>query len=106
VERFEVPAREAIEALRRAEPDFLVSWPQTHGPVRLEERVRIVLLVSVAHLWTSCVRRADHRFCQVAALRETVALRAELAPPVDFIEAPPAVGCQPIAGAPLKFTAC
>jgi hypothetical protein len=87
VERFEGPARAAIDALRRGGPDFLVPWPQTQGLVRLEEGVRIVMLEAVVHLLD--VSRAVGRAPVVPelALRHTVALLAELARPVDFIEA-------------------
>ncbi len=85
VGRFIDVAPAAIAALREANPNTLLPW----GPfvVPLAEGVRIVLLEATVHLLD--VQRALAREPDVppAALRQTAALLAEVARPVEFIEA-------------------
>jgi hypothetical protein len=97
--RFSSAASQAVNALRDAPPDTLVAWPRTDGVVPLQEAVRIVLLESVVHLLD--VLRALGREPAVdrGALREAAALLAEVAAPVEFIEA--ATGRSPTSPLPL-----
>jgi hypothetical protein len=97
--RFSSVANQAVNALSNAQPDMLVTWPRTDGVVALQEAVRIVLLESVVHLLD--VLRALGRVPALdeRALREAAALLAELAPPVELIEA--ATGRSPTSPLPL-----
>jgi hypothetical protein len=97
--RFSSVADHAVNALRNAPPDMLVAWPRTDGAVPMQEAVRIVLLESVVHLLD--VLRALGRDPAVdeGALREVAALLAEVASPVEFIEA--ATGRSPTSPLPL-----
>ncbi|MFI7597899.1 maleylpyruvate isomerase N-terminal domain-containing protein [Actinoplanes sp. NPDC049681] len=86
VARFAVTGRQAVERLRAAGPATVVPWPAA-GPTTLAEGLRIVLMESVVHLLDAF--RALGRPLEVPgpALRETALLLAEMAPPVEFIEA-------------------
>lgn len=87
VGRFSVTGRKAIATLHAADPQLLVGWPATEGRVTLVEALRIVLTEAVVHLLD--VQRALGRQPDVpaAALRETAILLAEVAEPLDFVEA-------------------
>lgn len=86
VTRFAEQGPLAIAALRAADPDLVLPWG-TGGSVPLREGLRIVLMESCVHLLD--VLRALELAQEVpaAALRETSVLLAEVAPPVEFIEA-------------------
>ncbi|MGH3889500.1 MAG: maleylpyruvate isomerase N-terminal domain-containing protein [Pseudonocardiaceae bacterium] len=93
VERFSVHGPRALQRLRQAEATMVVPWP-TSGAfgafgvfVTLVEALRIVLMEATVHLLD--VQRALGRppIVPKPALRDTVALLAELAPAVDLIEA-------------------
>jgi uncharacterized protein (TIGR03083 family) len=87
VDRFAVHGPRALQVLRDTAPTTLVPWPAAEALVTLVEGLRIVLLEATVHLLD--VLRALGRPAEVPApaLRETAALLAELAPPVDLIEA-------------------
>jgi hypothetical protein len=78
---------------------MLVTWPRTDGVVPLQEAVRIVLLESVVHLLDVLRALGREPAVDEGALRETAALLAELASPVEFIEA--ATGRNPRSPLPL-----
>jgi uncharacterized protein (TIGR03083 family) len=86
VTRFAVTGPQAVERLRAADPATVVPWPAA-GPTALAEGMRIVLLESVVHLLDAF--RALGRSPEVPgpALRDTARLLAEMAPPVEFVEA-------------------
>lgn len=87
VSRFRSPAAAAVANLRGADPKLVVPWPAAEGGITLEEGLRIVILESVVHLLD--VLRALGREPELdsTALRETAVLLAEMASPVEFIEA-------------------
>jgi uncharacterized protein (TIGR03083 family) len=97
--RFSSVANQAVNALRNAAPDMLVTWPRTDGVVPLHEAVRIVLLESVVHLLDVLGALGREPAMDEDALREVAALLAELASPVEFIEA--ATGRSPTSPLPV-----
>ncbi|MEU1373839.1 maleylpyruvate isomerase N-terminal domain-containing protein [Streptomyces triculaminicus] len=87
VERFAVRGPGAVRRLRAAEATRVVPWGGTGVVVELVEAVRLVLLEATVHLLD--VQRALGRppLVPPQALSDTARLLAEVAPPVDFIEA-------------------
>ncbi|MBZ6473956.1 maleylpyruvate isomerase N-terminal domain-containing protein [Streptomyces griseocarneus] len=87
VERFAVRGPGAVRRLRAEEPARTVPWGATGLTLELAEAVRIVLLEATVHLLD--VQRALDRppLVPPQALSDTALLLAEVAPPVDFIEA-------------------
>jgi uncharacterized protein (TIGR03083 family) len=85
--RFAVVAPQAVQRLRGIDPAVLVPWPGTGGVAPIVECLRIVVLESVVHLLD--VLRALDLPTEIPepALRETVGVLAEIASPVEFIEA-------------------
>lgn len=87
VDRFVVHGPRALQILRSTEPSLVGPWPASGGVITLVEALRIVLMEATVHLLD--VQRALDYPPEVPpeALRDTVQLLAEVAPPVDFIEA-------------------
>jgi uncharacterized protein (TIGR03083 family) len=85
VDRFVVHGRRALQILRSTEPTW--PWPASGGVITLVEALRLALMEATVHLLD--VQRAPDHPPEVPpeALRDTVQLLAEVAPPVDFIEA-------------------
>ncbi|QFU90253.1 maleylpyruvate isomerase N-terminal domain-containing protein [Amycolatopsis sp. YIM 10] len=86
VERFTVLGPSVLDRLRSAGPELRAVW-QPGVVLPLSEAVRIVLLEATVHLLD--VRRALGQApdAPADALTETAALLAEMAPPVELIEA-------------------
>jgi len=97
--RFSSVANQALNALRNAPPDMLVTWPRTDGVVPMQEAVRIVLLESAVHLLDVLRALGREPAVDEGALREVAALLAEVASPVELIEA--ATGRSPTSPFPL-----
>jgi uncharacterized protein (TIGR03083 family) len=87
VERFIVTAPAAADMLRAADPYLVVPWTGAETGLRLAEALRIVVMEATVHLLD--VQRALGREPEVPglALQCTAALLAEVAPPVELIEA-------------------
>ncbi|HET6965734.1 MAG TPA: maleylpyruvate isomerase N-terminal domain-containing protein [Acidimicrobiales bacterium] len=96
LKRFSVTAPSAIAALRGADPGMLIGWPATGGRVSLVEALRIILTEATVHLLD--VQRALSRepYIPAEALRETAVLLAEVADPVDFVEAATGRSAKPV----------
>ncbi len=87
VERFDVQGQAAVRRLRGSEPTAVVPWPAARAGVTVVETLRIVLMEAVVHLLD--VQRALDLAPDVppSGLRQTAQLLADLAPPVNLIEA-------------------
>jgi uncharacterized protein (TIGR03083 family) len=87
VDRFVVHGRRALQGLRSAEATLVGPWPASGGVITLVEALRLVLMEATVHL-LDVQRALDHPpAVPPEALRDTVQLLAEVAPPIDFIEA-------------------
>lgn len=87
VDRFVVQGPSTIDALRATAGDRIVPWPGARATVTLSEALRIALMEATVHLLDA--QRALDREPDVpdAAQREVAQLLAEVAPPIELIEA-------------------
>ncbi len=86
-DRFVVYGPRALQILRSTEPTLVVRWPTSDDVITVVEGLRVVLMEATVHL-LDVQRALDHPpEVPPEALRDTVQLLAEIAPPVDFIEA-------------------
>ena len=87
IERFVQCGPRVLGQLRAARPTAVMPWPASGGVTTLVEALRIVLMEATVHLLD--IQRALRRPPAVPdlALEDTARLLAEMAPPVEFIEA-------------------
>ncbi len=96
VERFSVSGPRAIDALREADPEMLIGWPATGGRVKLVEALRIVVTEAVVHLLDVQRALGQEPDIPADASTETAILLAEVADPVDFVEAATGRSAKPV----------
>lgn len=97
IERFTGTGTQAIEAARRLGPVVVDYFGM--GLVRLDEAVSIGILEATVHLLDLRDALGQAPDVPAAGLTHTAAVLAEIAPPVDFIEA--ATGRRPTTGFPV-----
>ncbi|RJQ71874.1 maleylpyruvate isomerase family mycothiol-dependent enzyme [Pseudonocardiaceae bacterium YIM PH 21723] len=87
VRRFTEDAPRALANLRTLDPDMVIPWLYTGVLIRVSEGLRLILLEATVHLLDACHAAGVPATAPEPALRETARFLAEVAPPVEFLEA-------------------
>lgn len=87
VARFQVDGPRAIAALHEARPGLIVPFPGAGAVLPISEALRIVLLEATVHLLDVLRALGQKPDLPEAALADCARLLADVAPPVEFIEA-------------------